>query len=128
MSINRSRKRGTSPEPRRRRSADEARAAALASARRLLIERGPYAVTLKAVAEELGTSHTNILHHFGTAGELQSELMSTMVNDLTDALMGAVAHLRSDAGAPRALVDMVFDAFEKGGAGGLAAWLVLSGT
>ena len=41
--------------------------------------------------------------------------------------MGAVAHLRSDAGAPRALVDMVFDAFDKGGAGRLAAWIALSG-
>ena len=100
---------------------------ALASARRLLMERGPYAVTLKAVAEELGTSHTNILHHFGTAGELQSELMSMMVSDLSDALMGAVAHLRSDAAAPRVLVDMVFDAFQKGGAGRLAAWIMLSG-
>ena len=92
------------------------------------MDRGPYAVTLKAVADELGMSHTNILHHFGTAGELQSELMSAMVHDLAAALMGAVAHLRSDAGAPRALVDMVFDAFDKGGAGRLAAWIALSGS
>jgi AcrR family transcriptional regulator len=113
---------------RRRRSADEARGEALLVARRLLMERGPYAVTLKAVADELGTSHTNVLHHFGTAGELQSELMSAMVHDLAAALMGAVAHLRSDAGAPRALVDMVFDAFDKGGAGRLAAWIALSGS
>lgn len=127
MSINQSGKRTSRSAPRRRRSADEAKAEALAAARRLLIERGPYAVTLKAVADELGTSHTNILHHFGTAGELQSELMSTMVHDLADALMGAVAHLRSDTAAPRALVDMVFDAFEKGGAGRLAAWIMLSG-
>lgn len=116
------------PAARRRRSADEARTEALIVARALLMERGPYAVTLKAVADELGMSHTNILHHFGTAGELQSELMSAMVRDLAAALMGAVAHLRSDAAAPRALVDMVFDAFEKGGAGKLAAWIALSGT
>jgi AcrR family transcriptional regulator len=127
MSISRPRKRTSRPAPRRRRSADEARGEALTSARKLLIERGPDAVTLKAVAEDLGMSHTNILHHFGTAGELQSELMSAMVRDLAAALMGVVSQLRSDVGAPRALVDMVFDAFDKGGAGRLAAWIVLSG-
>ncbi len=127
MSIARPKKRPPRPALRRRRSADEARGEALASARKLLIERGPDAVTLKAVAEDLGMSHTNILHHFGTAGELQSELMSAMVRDLAAALMSVVSHLRSDVGAPRALVDMVFDAFDKGGAGRLAAWIVLSG-
>jgi AcrR family transcriptional regulator len=99
----------------------------LASARKILIERGPDAVTLKAVADDLDMSHTNILHHFGSAGELQSELMSAMVRDLAAALMSVVSHLRSDVGAPRALVDMVFDAFDKGSAGRLAAWIVLSG-
>jgi len=72
-------------------------------------------------------THTNLLHHFGTAGELQSDLMSAMVRDLAEALMEAVAHLRSDEAAPRALVDIVFDAFDKGGAGTLAAWISLSG-
>jgi len=127
MSIQRSRKAKSRPVTRRRRSADEARGEALASARKLLLESGPGAVTLKAVADDLGMTHTNLLHHFGTAGELQTELMSAMVRDLAAALMDAVAHLRSDAAAPRALVDMVFDAFDKGGAGTLAAWISLSG-
>lgn len=125
MSIVKTRKRAR--VPRRRRSADEAREEAIAAARKLLIERGPDAVTLKAVAEEIGVSHTNILHHFGTAGELQSELMSAMVRDLAAALMEAVMQLRSDQPAPRALIDVVFDAFDKGGAGKLGAWIVLSG-
>ncbi len=128
MSTTQSRRRATQPVPRRRRSADEARSEALAAARKILIERGPEAVTLKAVADELGVSHTNILHHFGSAAELESELMSTMVHDLAAALMDVAAHLRSDVGAPRALVDMVFDAFDRGGAGRLAAWIVLSGS
>jgi len=127
MSIQRLRKARSKPAPRRRRSAGEAKDEALAAARKLLIEHGPGAVTLKAVADELGMTHTNLLHHFGTAGELQSELMSLMVRDLAAALMDAVTHLRSDAAAPRVLVDMVFDAFDKGGAGTLAAWISLSG-
>lgn len=112
---------------RRRRSGEEAREAALASARKLLIEKGPDAVTLKAVAADIGTTHSNLLHHFGTAADLQAALMSRMVRDLSVALEGAVTHLRSDEGAPRALIDQVFDAFEKGGAGRLAAWIALSG-
>jgi len=72
-------------------------------------------------------AHSNLLHHFGTAAELQSELMSLMVRELEAALMDAVAHLKSDAAAPRTLVDKVFDAFDKGGAGTLAAWIALSG-
>src|SRR5580704_6983261 len=127
MSIPRLSKKKPRPATRRRRSALEARSEALTSARKLLIEQGPDAVTLKAVAADLGMTHTNLLHHFGTAGELQSELMSAMVRDLASALMEAVAHLRSDAAAPRALVDIVFDAFDKGGAGTLAAWISLSG-
>lgn len=114
-------------QPRRRRSAEDAKAEALAAARRLLLTKGPDAVTLTAVAAEMGISHSNLLHHFGSAAELQSALMSAMVRDLAMALEDAVAHLRSDAGAPRALVDRVFDAFDKGGAGPLAAWIALSG-
>ena len=40
-------------------------------ARILLIEAGPQAVTLKAVAARIGRTHANLLHHFGSAAELQ---------------------------------------------------------
>lgn len=115
---------------RRRRLPQEARDEALASARRLLLDRGPDAVTLKAVAEDLGMSHTNLLHHFGSAGELQAALMATMIRDLGAALQDAVKTLKDGEATPvlaRALVDKMFDAFGRGGAGRLAAWLALSG-
>lgn len=111
---------------RRRRVASEVRSDALAEARQLLITRGPNAVTLKAVADELGMTHSNLLHHFGSAAELQSALMSAMVRDLNAALVDAVAHMGEAAHGPRDLVDKVFDAFDKGGAGRLAAWITLS--
>jgi AcrR family transcriptional regulator len=116
--------------PRRRRLPGEAREEALSAARRLLLERGPDAVTLKAVAKELGMTHTNLLHHFGSARELQSALMLTMVSDLGAAFREAVQELRQGAAAPeqiQSLVDKVFDAFNEGGAGRLAAWLALTG-
>jgi AcrR family transcriptional regulator len=115
------------PMVRRRRTPDEARGEALTAARKLLLEQGPDAVTLQRVATELGMTHSNLLHHFGSAGELQSALMAMMVQDLRLALDHAVTHLRSEAGAPRQLVDMVFDAFDAGGAGKLAAWIALTG-
>lgn len=111
---------------RRRRSPDEARAQALASARRLLIDHGPNGLTLHAVARDIGVTHGNLIHHFGSAAQLQSALMGAMVRDLAIALETAVAHVRSDESAPRTVVDIVFDAFDEGGAGQLAAWIALS--
>ncbi|HVZ69230.1 MAG TPA: helix-turn-helix domain-containing protein, partial [Rhizomicrobium sp.] len=55
---------------RRRRSAVEAREEALASARKLLLRHGPEGVTLMAVADDLGMTHGNLIHHFGSADEL----------------------------------------------------------
>jgi AcrR family transcriptional regulator len=111
---------------RRRRSPEEAREEALASARRLLLERGPNGVTLKAVADDIGMSHGNLIHHFGSAAGLQSALMGAMVRDLTVALEAAVTKVRSEDSGPRELVDIVFEAFGNGGAGHLAAWIGLS--
>lgn len=112
---------------RRRRTPDEARQEAIASARARLLSGGPDAVTLKAVADDIGVTHTNLIHHFGSAAGLQSALMGSMVADLAKALDTAIARLRTDEGAPLELVNAVFDAFAEGGAGKLAAWIVLKG-
>src|SRR5580692_9902823 len=103
------------PRRRRRRSATEARGEALVSARKLLLQRGPEGVTLMAVADDLGMTHGNLIHHFGSADELQSALMVAMVRDLTSAIAKAVGRVRSDEASARALVDAVFDAFDQGG-------------
>lgn len=111
---------------RRKRKAGEAREEALAAARVLLLEKGPAAVTLANVGRAIAMSHTNVIHHFGSAAGLQTALMEAMIRDLADALGDAVSALRTDAGAPSRLVERVFDAFGEGGAGQLAAWLVLA--
>ena len=112
---------------RRRRSPDEARREAVEAARALLLSAGPNAVTLSAVAADIGVTHANLIHHFGSAAGLQSALMGSMVADLSRALDTAIARLRTDEGAPLELVNAVFDAFAAGGAGRLAAWIALSG-
>lgn len=111
---------------RRKRSPTEAREEALAAARRLLLDGGPKAVTLAGVGKAVGMTHANVIHHFGSAADLQSALMGSMVADLTNAIEDAVAHVRSDEASQRQLIDIVFDAFDKGGAGMLAAWIGLS--
>lgn len=84
-------------------------------------------MTLKAVGQAMGVSHANLIHHFGSAEGLQSALMGSMVADLSNALDAAIARLRTDEGAPLELINAVFDAFAEGGAGKLAAWIVLKG-
>lgn len=110
-----------------RRTPEEARTLALASARRFLLADGPTAITLQSVATDLGMSHTNLIHHFGSAAGLQSELMRQMMSELTAAIESAVMRLRAGKGEMRDFVDIVFDAFDRGGAGRLAAWIILSG-
>jgi AcrR family transcriptional regulator len=117
---------GTTPR-RQRRQPEEVRTCALESARQLLLSQGPDAITLKAVADDLGMTHTNLIHHFGSAAGLQSALMREMVSTLTATLEAAVARFRAGNGNAREFVDIVFDTFDKGGAGRLAAWLMVSG-
>jgi AcrR family transcriptional regulator len=114
-------------QKRRKRLGPEVREEGLAAARLLLLKGGPGAVTLANIGDEIGMSHANVLHHFGSAASLQSALMGSMIEDLTRALDNVVELLKTDAAAPRTVADHVFDAFDKGGAGQLAAWIILSG-
>jgi AcrR family transcriptional regulator len=112
---------------RKRLSPEESRSAALDAACRLLLEQGPQAVTLKAVAAEVGRTHANLLHHFGSASGLQSELARSLAERVTGKIGEAVERARAGETDPRDIADMTFDAFGKGGAGALAAWMILSG-
>ena len=113
--------------PRRRLSPDESRAAAIAAARELLLEAGPQAVTLKAVANRIGRTHANVLHHFGSAAALQSELAKSISDSVSTGIAEAVIRARHGEADPREVVDKTFDAFGREGAGALAAWLILMG-
>ncbi|HYZ49041.1 MAG TPA: TetR family transcriptional regulator [Sphingomonas sp.] len=114
------------PLAKRRLSPEASRSAALEAARDLLVEAGPQAVTLKAVAGRMGRTHANLLHHFGSAAGLQKALAATMADRITRQIGEAVLKARAGQGSPRAIVDMTFDAFDKGG-GALASWAILTG-
>jgi AcrR family transcriptional regulator len=111
----------------KRLSPEHSRAAALNAARELLIEAGPQAVTLKAVAGRIGRTHANLLHHFGSAAGLQKALIESLAKSVTAEIGAAVLRSRAGDHDPREVVDMTFDAFDKGGAGALASWMLLSG-
>ena len=106
---------------------EASRAAAIEAAQQLLIEQGPQAVTLKAVAAKIGRTHANLLHHFGSASELQSELARSIANKVTGRIAETVERARQGQADAREIVDKTFDAFGREGAGALAAWMILSG-
>ncbi|MBB5715821.1 TetR/AcrR family transcriptional regulator [Sphingomonas aerophila] len=116
------------PLPQRRRLAPaESRDAALEAASALLVERGPQAVTLKAVAARVGRTHANLLHHFGSAEGLQTALVERMARTITATIKAAALRARAGDQDPRDVVNLTFDAFDSGGAGALASWMILSG-
>lgn len=110
----------------RRLSPEQSREAALEAARALLVEVGPQAVTLKAVAGRIGRTHANLLHHFGSADGLQKALIASMASRIVGTIKSAVLRAR-EREDPAEVVDLTFDAFGKNGAGALASWMILSG-
>ena len=117
---------------RKRLTPEESRDAALEAARAILIEAGPQAVTLKAVAARIGRTHANLLHHFGSAAGLQRALARSLAESVCTQIAGLIreAHASEEArteAKPREVVDLAFDAFDKSGAGALASWMILSG-
>lgn len=111
----------------RRLSPEASRLAALEAARELLIETGPQAVTLKAVAGRIGRTHANLLHHFGSASGLQRDLAEYLTNGVCVTIGKAIQQMRGGDMTPRQLTDLIFDSFDREGAGALASWMLLSG-
>ena len=93
----------------------------------MLVESGPQAVTLKAVAARIGRTHANLLHHFGSAAGLQKALIARMAGLRSSARSPRRPRRSRVEQDPREVVDLTFDAFGKGGAGALASWMILSG-
>src|SRR5688500_4265930 len=112
---------------RKRLAPEESRRAALEAARGLLIEAGPQAVTLKAVAGRIGRTHANLLHHFGSAAELQRALAENLAATVCETIADAVRATRAGIGSPREVVDLTFDAFDREGGGALVSWMQLTG-
>src|SRR5580700_6321803 len=117
-----------SPEPaRKRRTAEEARAAILDAAERRLVESGPAAIRLQEVAADVGVSHPTILHHFGSREALVEAVVRRALDSLHAQMLAAVGSSPGSTDKVAALLDAVFDMFASGGHGRTFLWLALSG-
>jgi AcrR family transcriptional regulator len=118
----------TNGRPKRiRRTPEASRAAAIQAARRLLIEQGPAAVTLQAVARAANMTHGNLSHHFGTSAALHAAMILEMAGQLTRQASLLVSGMRAGAVPAGVIVDLVFNGFAAGGYGRLIAWLTAAG-
>lgn len=111
----------------KRLSPEESRAVALEAARLILIEAGPQAVTLKAVAGRVDRTHANLLHHFGSAAGLQKALAAYLAETVCATIGRKMAESPPGERNVREIVDLTFDAFNSGGAGALATWMAATG-
>ncbi|NIJ39217.1 AcrR family transcriptional regulator [Sphingopyxis panaciterrae] len=111
----------------KRLSPEESRSAALEAARLILIEMGPQAVTLKAVASRIDRTHANLLHHFGSAAGLQKALAAYLADTVCETIGQKMAESPPGERNMREIVDLAFDAFDSGGAGALATWMSATG-
>ena len=111
---------------RKRRTAESARREILDAAKQRLVDEGPDGLRLKAIAEDLGISHSSILHHFGS----RDGLLTALSEDAFDAL---AQDLRKRISEPTK-GDPSIDFFEKvaetlgqEGYGRLLAWQLMAG-
>ena len=111
----------------KRLSPEESRFVALQAAREILIETGPAAVTLKAVAGRIDRTHANLLHHFGSAAGLQKALAAYQAETVCATIGRKMAESPPGERNVREIVDLAFDAFNEGGAGALATWMAATG-
>ena len=111
----------------KRLSPEESRSAALEAARQILVEMGPAAVTLKAVAARIDRTHANLLHHFGSAAGLQKALAAYQAETVCATIGRKMAESAPGERNVREIVDLAFDAFNSGGAGALATWMAATG-
>ena len=111
---------------RKRLTQEDARAAAVAAARALLLDQGAAAITLKAVAGKIGRTHANLLHHFGSVAGLHRALAEDIAATVSASITSAIASRRQGLATERDVVDAMFDAFARDGAGELIGWIALT--
>ena len=111
---------------RRRLDAADARESILAAAEALLVEGGPDALRLTEVATRAGVSHPNVLYHFGSVSELQSQLAQRVAVRLASEMAQVFAQGMSGEMPLERAIEAVFRVFDEDGFARLIAWLELS--
>ncbi len=118
---------------RKRRTAADARVAILDAAEIRLVAAGPAGIRLQEVAKDVGVSHPNVLHHFGSREGLVEAVVKRALDSLHASLLAAMTST-SDTDAPAAsnaqvesMLAAVSNGLGNGGHGRAFLWLALSG-
>ncbi|OCC24964.1 hypothetical protein MB02_05855 [Croceicoccus estronivorus] len=111
---------------RKRLTPREVRGAALEAAEAILLESGPQALTLKAVAARIGRTHANLLHHFGSASGLHDALGRHMADRHTAKIAEAIRNLHEGRGTVHDMVEGLFESNNEHGGLHLMSWLSLT--
>lgn len=111
--------------PRRRLSAEAARAAILAATEKRLRDHGPDALRLQDIARDVGMSHPTVLHHVGNRETLVSVVATRAMLALEHELL---ACFTSDAGPIElaSTLAQIDDVMRTHGRARLLAWLALT--
>src|SRR4051794_12368903 len=102
------------PSPRVRRPPAEARALILEAAQELLVEGGPAAVQMRAVAERVEMTDAGVAHHFGSRAGLLVELLRYGGRRLRDAVEETTAGWVAGDEAVADLVDRIASVYQDG--------------
>lgn len=111
---------------RTRLDAKESQSVIVDAAHMLLLSDGPSAVTLQAVAKQVGRTHSNLLHHFGSAAGMHRALAERIGQRVAEVIGHAVTRRRQGDGGAQEVVGAMFDAFERDRVGELIGWLALT--
>jgi len=114
------------PEPRRRRSPEEARTLLMDAAERVFLERTPDTVGLRDVAAEAGVSHGLITHYFKTYEGLVEAVFARRTRRVMERAIAFAAEMKR-APSAGALVDLMLGVVTEPIHLRLVAWSMLTG-
>lgn len=111
---------------RRRRTAEVARREILDAAKKRLMAGGPDNVRLKLVGQDVGMSHSSILHHFGSRDGLMEALRSDAFSALARDLAARMA-TRTEGDPVVSLFEKISETLGDEGYARLLAWQLMAG-
>lgn len=114
------------PQPRKRRSAEEARAAILDAAEVMVREVGPGGIRLQEVAKKVGVSHPTVLHHFGSREGLIEAVVARALDSVQSGLFEAITDAAGTDDIAK-MLDAVAMRLKENGRARTFLWLALAG-
>lgn len=96
----------------------------LEGAKRVVAEKGPDGASLAAIANEVGVSHSLVVHYFGSYDALVEEVIGEQLTRIKKEL---IAHgLNTGAGGAETLVESLFTVLRSPGMGRTLGWELLT--